>query len=124
MPKVQPVAVLSRLSAPALGVFRGRDALAEGVTRDQLTRLRGAGVIERLHPDVYGMTAVAPSHEQRVRAALLWIGDGAAATSRPAPWCMGSNASPRRASLPSRCRTASAPGRATSTCAMDRERRS
>ena len=82
MPKVQPVAVLSRLSAPSLGVFRGRDAIAEGVTRDQLTRLRTDGVTERLHPDVYRMTAVAPTHEQRVRAALLWVGDGAAATAR------------------------------------------
>jgi len=28
------------------------------------------------------MTAVAPSHEQRLRAALSWVGDGSAATSR------------------------------------------
>jgi len=67
---------------PALGVFRGRDAVAEGVTRDQVARLHGEGVIERVHPDVYRMTAVAPSIEQRVRAALLWIGAGAAATGR------------------------------------------
>jgi hypothetical protein len=82
MPKVQPVAALSRLSAPNLGVFRGRDAIADGVSRDQLTRLRATDVIERLHPDVYRMTAVAPSHEQRLRAALLWVGDGAGATGR------------------------------------------
>src|SRR4051812_40227662 len=82
MPKVQPVAALSRLSAASLGVFRGRAACVEGVTRDQLARLRADGVIERVHPDVYRMTAVAPSHEQAVRAALMWVGDAAAATSR------------------------------------------
>src|SRR6185295_12313974 len=46
MPKVEPVGVLSRLSAPNLGVFRGRDALRNGVTRDQLARLRAHGIIE------------------------------------------------------------------------------
>jgi hypothetical protein len=82
MPKDQPAAVLSRLSAPTLGVFRGREALARGVDRDQLARWRAGGVLERVHPDVYRMTAVATSHEQAVRAALMWVGDGAAATSR------------------------------------------
>jgi len=50
-----------------------------GVTRKQLAALRAQEVIERVHPDVYRMTAVAPSNEQALRAALLWAGEGAAA---------------------------------------------
>jgi very-short-patch-repair endonuclease len=84
MPKDPAIAVLSRLSASSLGVFRGRVAVEEGVTRDQLTRLRAAGAIERLHPDVYRMTAVAGSADQRLRAALLWAGESASATGRSA----------------------------------------
>ena len=71
MPKDPAPAVLLRLAVRSLGVFRGRDAAALGVARKQLTHLCASGIIERLHPDVYRMTAVAPSHEQHVRAALL-----------------------------------------------------
>ena len=84
MQKAPAVAVLSRLSAPSLGVFRGSVAAELGVTRDQLTALRAAGVIERIHADTYCMTAVATSHERRLRAALQWAGDQAAATGRSA----------------------------------------
>jgi len=84
MPKEPPMAVLSRLGAPSQGVFRGRRAIDAGLTRDQLARLRADGSIERVHPDVFRLTAVAPSHEQRLRAALLWAGDAAAATGRSA----------------------------------------
>lgn len=84
MPGDPAITVLSRLSAASLGTFRGRVATTRGVTRDQLTRLLVAGAIERMHPDVYRMTAVPTSHEQRLRAALLWAGDGAAATGRSA----------------------------------------
>jgi hypothetical protein len=62
-----------------LGVFRGASAVALGVSRDQLTVLRRHRVIERVLPDTYRMTAVAFSNEQRLRAALLWAGDDAAA---------------------------------------------
>jgi very-short-patch-repair endonuclease len=84
MPNEAPVATLSRLGAPTLGVFRGRAALAHGLTRDQLTRLRNRGVIERVLPDTYRLTAVAPTSEQQLRAALAWAGDTAAATGRSA----------------------------------------
>jgi hypothetical protein len=84
MPKEAPIAALSRLSAPALGVFRGSEAIALGVNRDLLTMLRAKGVIERLLPDTYRMTAVSPSSEQALRAALLWAGDDAAAAGRSA----------------------------------------
>jgi very-short-patch-repair endonuclease len=74
-----PIGRISRLSARSLGVFTGRGAVAVGVSRKQLSALRSAGVIERELPDVYRMTVVNPSAEQRLRAALMWGGDTAAA---------------------------------------------
>jgi hypothetical protein len=79
-----PVAVLSALSAGTLGVFRGRDAVAAGVTRKQLGALQAHDVIERVFPDTYRLTAVAASNEQRLRAALAWAGHDAAAAARSA----------------------------------------
>jgi len=89
MQKALALAVLSRLGVPALGVFRGREATELGVARDQLTALCADGVIERMFTDTYFMTAVASSHEQRLRAALLWAGDAAAATGRSAGMLYG-----------------------------------
>ena len=89
MPKEPSITTLSRLSARSLGVFKAGSAVDRGVTRDQLARLRAGGAIERLHPDVYRMTSVAPSHEQRLRAALLWAGSAAAATGRSAAMLYG-----------------------------------
>ena len=76
--------VLSRLCAASDGVFRGRDALSRGVTRNRLHALGEAGVVERLLPDTYRMTAVRGSNRQALRAALLWAGAGAAAAGRSA----------------------------------------
>jgi hypothetical protein len=84
MPKESAVGTLSRLSGPSLGVFRGRDAVAHGLTRRQLVTLVKHGVIERALPDTYRMTAVAPSREQSLRAALLWAGERACASGRSA----------------------------------------
>jgi hypothetical protein len=74
----RPTGTLSRLSTNTLGVFRGGDAVAAGVSRKQLARLKTAGVIERELPDVYRMTVVKRSSEQRLRAALTWAGRGSA----------------------------------------------
>jgi hypothetical protein len=78
------MARISRLASAECGVFRGRDAVADSVTRDQLTRLSGGGIIERVLPDTYRHTAVPPSSEQRLHAALLWAGREAAAAGRAA----------------------------------------
>ena len=75
---------LSALSRATSGVFRGDAAVARGVTRKQLNALRTAEIIERVLPDTYRMTAVALSGAQRLRAALLWAGDEAAAAGRSA----------------------------------------
>jgi len=79
-----PIAILSELAAHAEGAFRGADAVRLGVSRDQLAHLRVQGVIERLLPDTYTLTAVPPSDAQRLRAALVWGGDDAAAGGRSA----------------------------------------
>jgi hypothetical protein len=73
---------LGRLSQ--LGTFRGATAIKLGITRKQLMTLRAKGVIEREFPDTYRMTALPRSNEQRLRAALLWAGAGAAAAGRSA----------------------------------------
>ena len=44
-----------------------------------MTALSKAGVVERVYPNTYRMTAVARSNAQTLRAALLWAGAGAAA---------------------------------------------
>src|SRR5205085_5569627 len=77
-------AALSARSARTAGVFRGADAVRLGMSRKQLTSMRNAGVIERVLPDTYRMTAVARSPEQRLRAALLWAGPDAAAAGASA----------------------------------------
>jgi hypothetical protein len=79
-----PIGRLSTLSAHCRGVFRGVEAVEVCVTRKQLAALITAGVIERVLPDTYRMTAVARSNEQSLRAALLWAGDKAAAAGRSA----------------------------------------
>jgi hypothetical protein len=84
MPRQPPLATLSRLAASAHGVFRGQVAVEFGVTRNQLAALAATGVIERLHPDTYRMTAVVRSSEQSLKAALLWAGDRALAAGRSA----------------------------------------
>jgi very-short-patch-repair endonuclease len=77
-------------------VFAGRDAVARGVSRKQVARLREQGVVERLFADVYRLTAVAASHEQSVRAALVWAGDLAAVTGRSSGVLLGIEDARRR----------------------------
>ncbi|HEX4493270.1 MAG TPA: hypothetical protein VH914_18855 [Acidimicrobiia bacterium] len=84
MPTEPALALISELSRPTFGVFRGRDAVALDITRNRLTTLCASGVLLRVLPDVYRMTVVAPSPMQRLVAALLWAGDASAAGTRSA----------------------------------------
>src|SRR5262245_40286284 len=84
MKKSQAIAVVSRLAAPNLGVFRGRDAEVRGVERKQISALVDAGIAIRALPNTYRLACVVPTAEQRLRAALLWAGDDAAAACRSA----------------------------------------
>ena len=84
MSQESAIGMISALCSSSLGVFRGHDAIALGVSRNQLAALKAAGVVERVLPDTYRMSAVARSHEQSLRAALLWAGRSAAAAGRSA----------------------------------------
>ena len=75
---------LSRLSESSFGVFRGRSVVESGVTRKQIATLEASGVVERLLPDTYRMTAVQRSRAQSLVAALLWAGSTASAYGRSA----------------------------------------
>jgi very-short-patch-repair endonuclease len=79
MPIKSAIAIISELSRPTLGMFRGRDAVALGVTRNRLTALCASGTLVRELPDGYRMTVVERSSAQRIIGALLWAGDEAVA---------------------------------------------
>jgi len=85
----QVVAVVSELAAGELGVFRGRDAEARGVERKQIAALVDAGIAVRELPNTYRLASVGPTSEQRLRAALVWAGDAAAAARRSAAEWVG-----------------------------------
>ena len=84
MPRESVVARLSTLGAATCGVFRSEAASAADVSATQLARLARDGVVERLLPNTYRMTAVPRSADQSLHAALLWAGDEAAAAGRSA----------------------------------------
>ena len=75
---------ISRLSSTSLGVFVGRDVVKLGVSRSQIAALLSAGVVERMLPDTYRITATERSSKQSLRAALLWAGPTSAAAGRSA----------------------------------------
>ncbi len=79
-----PFGTVSRLSAPTLGVFRGREAVRLGVSRKRITAFAADGIVERVLPDTYRMTAVGRSSAQSLHAALLWAGPRAAAAGHSA----------------------------------------
>ena len=84
MQESQAIATLSELGARDRGVFRGRDAEARGVTRKQISSLVAERIVVRELPNTYRLSGVAPTRELRLRAALLWAGDDAAAARRSA----------------------------------------
>jgi very-short-patch-repair endonuclease len=89
MPHVGAIGALAQLTAPTLGVFRGEDARRVGISKNQLASMRAHGVVTRVLPNVYRMTAVAASPEQQLRAALAWAGPRAVAAGRSAAMLYG-----------------------------------
>src|SRR5262245_48998047 len=89
MTRKSPIAVLTCLAEPSFGAFRGRAAVANGVSRKQLGTLQRHGFLERVHPDTYRLSATAPSPEQQLSAALLWAGDDAVGDRRSAGMLYG-----------------------------------
>ncbi len=78
------LATISGLTETSHGVFRVDHAVRLGVTPKQIAALRNAGVVERVHPRTYRMTAVPRSSQQSLSAALLWAGPDAIAGGRSA----------------------------------------
>lgn len=76
--------VAAKLGRDTRGVFTGSAATRVGLDRKQLAALVAAGVVERRHPGVFIVVAVADCAEQRLRAALAWAGPDAAAAGRSA----------------------------------------
>ena len=94
-------------SAPRSASFAAATRSTLGVTSKQLAALVARGVIERVLPDTYRMTAVAPLERAALRAALLWAGDDAAAAGRSAGEVYGLEGRTRRGARDRRSRTAS-----------------
>jgi len=84
MTRKSSISVVTTLSTPSYGAFRGRAAVAEGVSRKQLGTLQQQGAIERVFPDTYRLTAAPRCREQGLSAALLWAGDDAVGDRRSA----------------------------------------
>jgi hypothetical protein len=80
---------VTRLAEPTSGAFRGRAAVAEGVSRKQLLTLHRHGAVDRVFQDTYRLTAAPRTHDQLLRAALLWAGDDCAAAARSAGMAYG-----------------------------------
>lgn len=79
LPEEHVLAVVARLARRTDGVFRGRDAVSEGLSRRQIDGLRERGLVERMLPDTYRIASTPASSVHALRAALLWAGDGTCA---------------------------------------------
>jgi very-short-patch-repair endonuclease len=84
MPFVAALAALSRSSTRRHGVFRHEDAHRVGIGVNQLTAMQRDGLVVRVHPGVYRLSAVSSTPAQRLHAALAWAGSDAAAAGRSA----------------------------------------
>jgi hypothetical protein len=77
-------AAIQRLAARRHGIVTRHELLLLGRTTDQIKRRIRAGLLIRLQPGVYAVPGSPQSFEQRVAAASLAAGDGAAASHRSA----------------------------------------
>jgi len=68
------------------GVFTRAEALSLGVSRGQLHRLVATGVLERVQPSTYRLTAAPASWNGRVRAAAVSCGGAASHRAAAAIW--------------------------------------
>ena len=77
-------AACHRTAAPSYGIVTRGQLLALGMSADQVQRRLQAGVLVRLQPSVYAVASAPDRFEQRVLAACLAAGPGAAASHRSA----------------------------------------
>ncbi|MGM0720553.1 MAG: hypothetical protein ACQEXM_05115 [Actinomycetota bacterium] len=80
---------LARLVAAQDGLVTRAQALAHGLSTDQVDRRLAARRWIPVHPRVYRHTAHPPSERSRVRAAALWAGEDAVLTGAAAAWWWG-----------------------------------
>jgi very-short-patch-repair endonuclease len=71
------------------GVIGRPQALAAGLSEDQIDGRLAAGKWRAVHPRVYRLADREPTDEARVRAAGLWAGEGATVTGLAAAWWHG-----------------------------------
>ena len=65
-------------------MFRTEDARELGIPAKQLWAMQRDGLVVRVHPGVYRLTAVSATAVQQLRVALAWAGPDAAAAGRSA----------------------------------------
>ncbi|WP_060713206.1 type IV toxin-antitoxin system AbiEi family antitoxin domain-containing protein [Pseudonocardia sp. HH130629-09] len=80
---------LARLFAAQDGLVTRAQALAHGLSTDQVDRRLAARRWIPVHPRVYRHAAHRPSERSRVRAAVLWAGEDAVLTGAAAAWWWG-----------------------------------
>jgi predicted transcriptional regulator of viral defense system len=90
-------AAIQRRAARRWGIVTRDELLRMGLSPDQIKRRLRAGLLIRLHPGVYAVPGAPASFEQRVAAACLAAGEGAAVPHRSAArlWDLRGAASPR-----------------------------
>jgi hypothetical protein len=71
------------------GVISRAQAIERGMSADAVQRKLGSGRWERLHPGVYLAADHEYGDEARLRAAMLWAGEGATAHGLSAAWWHG-----------------------------------
>jgi very-short-patch-repair endonuclease len=72
------------LARSQFGLITLAQALALGMTRRQVELRIGCGMWDRVLPAVYRVAGVPASEDQNLMAAVLWAGDGSAASGRSA----------------------------------------
>ena len=81
---MQPEPTIARLVRDQQGVVSRSQALASGLTREQVQHLSERGLLIRTHEGVFRHSAVPESWRTRLMAAVLASGDGAVASHRSA----------------------------------------
>jgi hypothetical protein len=85
---------LDDLLGQQAGVISREQALGAGISRDSIDHRVRARRWKPIHPCVYLAAGHRLDDEVRVRAALLWAGDGAILSGRAAAWWCGLMAEP------------------------------
>lgn len=80
---------LDELRARQAGVVSREQALAAGLSADEIDHRLARRRWRPLHPRVYLTVATQPTPEARVRAAVLWAGEGAVLSGVAAAWWHG-----------------------------------